>query len=395
MILKSIIVGAVEANCYLFGDEQTREVAIIDPGADAEKIKKCLKQNNYLARFIINTHGHIDHIGANDRFNLPIFIHKDDASFLDNPEKNLSLWMGNSYRSPAASRLLKDGDKIKIGYLILEVIHTPGHTPGGICLRCENILFSGDTIFCGGIGRTDMPGGSEAVLLKSIKEKLFSIDEEITIYPGHGQPSNEGWHRNWAYSQANNGWILSLDADERITKEVKKEICQRLKENSEFSAFAIPRKNFLGDYWMKFGGEYPAAQLKLFKKKFFRFEEVEVHPRAFLQGKCGHLQNPLLHYTYKNFSDFLVKLDSQTTLEAKKWIKTNRKMSFRHALWRTIDRFFRKYFRKKGYRDGFIGFILAIFAGFYQIISYAKYWEMKRALADGLLRNKNESCDKK
>ncbi len=189
MILKSIIVGAVEANCYLFGDEQTREVAIIDPGADAEKIKKCLKQNNYLARFIINTHGHIDHIGANDRFNLPIFIHKDDASFLDNPEKNLSLWMGNSYRSPAASRLLKDGDKIKIGYLILEVIHTPGHTPGGICLRCENILFSGDTIFCGGIGRTDMPGGSEAVLLKSIKEKLFSIDEEITIYPGHGQPS--------------------------------------------------------------------------------------------------------------------------------------------------------------------------------------------------------------
>ncbi len=205
---------------------------------------------------------------------------------------------------------------------------------------------------------------------------------------------NEGWHRNWAYSQANNGWILSLDADERITKEVKKEICQRLKENSEFSAFAIPRKNFLGDYWMKFGGEYPAAQLKLFKKKFFRFEEVEVHPRAFLQGKCGHLQNPLLHYTYKNFSDFLVKLDSQTTLEAKKWIKTNRKMSFRHALWRTIDRFFRKYFRKKGYRDGFIGFILAI-AGFYQIISYAKYWEMKRALADGLLRNKNESCDKK
>lgn len=189
MILKHIVVGITEANCYLFGDAQTKEIAIIDPGADADKIKECIEQNSYLPRFIINTHGHIDHIGANDKFNLPIFIHKDDVSFLDDPSKNLSLWMGSSYKSPAPSRLLEDGDEIKIGNLILEVIHTPGHTPGGICLRYKDILFSGDTLFCGGIGRTDIPGGSEEALLKSIKERLFSLDDKITIYPGHGVSS--------------------------------------------------------------------------------------------------------------------------------------------------------------------------------------------------------------
>ncbi len=192
MILESIIVGAVGANCYIFGDEQTGEVAIIDPGAEAEKIKKSLTQGNYIARFIINTHGHIDHIGANDKFGLSIFIHKEDASFLTDPTKNLSLWMGSSYKSPAASRLLEDGEKIEIGSLILEVIHTPGHTPGGICLKCGDVLFSGDTLFCGGIGRTDIPGGSEEILLKSIKEKLFCLDDKMTIYPGHGVSSTLG-----------------------------------------------------------------------------------------------------------------------------------------------------------------------------------------------------------
>ena len=196
MILEHIVVGMTEANCYLFGDAQTKEVVIIDPGADADKIKKRIKQNSYLPRLIINTHGHIDHIGANNRFDLPIFIHKDDAAFLDDSSKNLSLWMGSPYKSPPASRLLEDEDEIEIGNLILKVIHTPGHTPGGICLKCQDILFSGDTLFCRGIGRTDIPGGSEQTLLKSIKEKLFSLDEKITIYPGHGQSSTLGREKN-------------------------------------------------------------------------------------------------------------------------------------------------------------------------------------------------------
>jgi len=209
-------------------------------------------------------------------------------------------------------------------------------------------------------------------------DKTREIAREFTDKIIVKKMENEGRHRNWAYAQAKNEWVLSLDADERITSELKEEICQILKNNKEFSAFTIPRKNFLGDYWLRFGGEYPAGQLKLFKKASFRFEEVEVHPRAFLEGKCGHLQKPMLHYSSKNFTDFLNKFNSQTTLEAKKWISTNRRMSLGHALRRTIDRFLRKYLFKKGYKDGFIGFMLALFAGLYQIISYAKYWETKK-----------------
>ncbi|RKY39575.1 MAG: glycosyltransferase family 2 protein [Candidatus Omnitrophota bacterium] len=192
---------------------------------------------------------------------------------------------------------------------------------------------------------------------------------------------NEGEHRNWAYAQARNEWVLSLDADERITEELREEICQRLKKGEKrFSGFAIPRKNFLGDYWIKFGGEYPAGQLKLFKKDLCRLEEVEVHPRIFLQGEWTCLSSPLLHYSSRDISDFIHKFNSQTTLEAEKWWRTNREVCLFHILRRAIDRFFRKYVYKKGYKDGFIGFFLALFAGLYQIVSFAKYIEKKGRL---------------
>jgi len=196
----------------------------------------------------------------------------------------------------------------------------------------------------------------------------------------------EGKHRNWAYAQAKHEWVLSLDADEVLTPELKEEIERVLKSNTSYNGFTIPRKNFIGDYWLKWGGFYPSSQLKLFKKSKFRWEEVEVHPRAFLEGECGHLTKDLLHYTYRNFSDFLAKLNNQTTLEAQKWFnvykenprKASYKMNLGHTLWRTIDRFIRTFLVKKGYRDGFIGFMVAIFAGFYQLLSYAKYWEIRR-----------------
>ena len=188
----------------------------------------------------------------------------------------------------------------------------------------------------------------------------------------------EGRHRNWAYTQARNDWILSLDADERITEELKDEITQVLSKETAFAAFTIPRKNLLGDYWLRWGGQYPAPQLKLFKKGKFRWEEVQVHPRAFLDGKCGHLQKDIIHYSWRDFAHFFDKVNSQSTLEARKWIYTKRKMSLPHALWRAVDRFFRKFFRKKGYKDGFYGLIAAFSDSLYQILSYAKYWEMKR-----------------
>ena len=196
----------------------------------------------------------------------------------------------------------------------------------------------------------------------------------------------EGAHRNWAYLQARRDWILSLDADERVTPELKRELIELLQSDPHFNAFTIPRKNFIGDYWIKGGGLYPSPQLKLFRKDKFKWEEVEVHPRAFLDGECGHLKSDLIHYTYRNWEDFVNKLNRQTTLEARKWHKLSfenpkkarYKMNIPHALWRTMDRFIRTYFLKKGYRDGFTGFMVAYFASMYQIISFAKYRELEK-----------------
>ena len=212
----------------------------------------------------------------------------------------------------------------------------------------------------------------------------FSQDDTVKLAESLGtsifvkRMENEGSHRNWAYAQAKNSWVLSLDADERLTPELRAEIRNIKLDSCDFSAFTIPRRNYIGDYWLKYGGQYPAAQLKLFRKDKFKYEEVQVHPRAFLEGECGYLKKDIIHYSYKNFSDFLNKLNRQTTLEAEKWIATNRKMSFGHALWRTVDRFFRKFIGKKGRLDGFMGFMLAVFDSIYQIVSYAKYWELKR-----------------
>lgn len=195
----------------------------------------------------------------------------------------------------------------------------------------------------------------------------------------------EGKHRNLAYSQTKYEWVLSLDADERVTEELSKEIAETIASNPEQNAFTIPRRNFIGNYWIRWGGQYPAAQLKLFRKDRFKWEEVEVHPRAFLDGTCGHLTKDLIHYTYRNWADFLRKLNNQTTLEALKWHKLSLenpkkaryKMNTIHALWRCWDRFIRAFIVKRGYRDGWRGFVVAYFSSLYQLVSYAKYRELK------------------
>ncbi len=186
----------------------------------------------------------------------------------------------------------------------------------------------------------------------------------------------EGRHRNWAYAQAKNNWILSLDSDEVVTPELSEEIRRVVSDNPKENGFTIPRRNYIGGYWVKYGGWYPSPQLRLFKKDKFRYEEVAVHPRAFMDDPCGHLKSDIIHYSYKNLEDFLAKLNNQTTREAQKWFAQNRPMRLYIFLWRSFDRFIRTYIVRKGYKDGFIGFIIAFYASLYQLMSYIKYREL-------------------
>lgn len=191
-ILHRLTVGDMEANCYIFGSARTKEAAIIDPGAEYERIKKVIDGEGLVPKFIINTHGHIDHIGANHKFNLPVYIHRADADFLTNPIKSLSAFYGQFKPSPKASRRLEDNDEIEISDIILKVLHTPGHTPGGISLYYNGLVFTGDTLFEGSVGRSDLPYGSGSELISSIKNKLLVLDDGVVVLPGHGEKTTIG-----------------------------------------------------------------------------------------------------------------------------------------------------------------------------------------------------------
>ena len=187
----------------------------------------------------------------------------------------------------------------------------------------------------------------------------------------------EGRHRNWAHAQAAHEWILSLDADERVTSELAAEISELFRHGPERELYAIPRRNYIGSRWIRYGGWYPSAQLKLFKKSVFRWEETTVHPRAFSGSPSGELCHDLIHLTYRDLRDFVDKLNRQTTLEAQKWVADKRRVSLGKTVWRAGDRFVRAYVNKQGYRDGFLGYIMAVMGGMYQFISFAKYWEQQ------------------
>jgi (heptosyl)LPS beta-1,4-glucosyltransferase len=210
-------------------------------------------------------------------------------------------------------------------------------------------------------------------------DKTVALAEKFAGKIYHRRMDNEGTHRNWAYAQAKNEWVLSLDADEMVSPELREEIATTLAD-TKFHAFSIPLKNYIGKYWVKHSGWYPAGKLRLFMKSRFRYEEVQVHPRVFLDGDTGHLTKDIIHKGYPDFEHFLQSLNRQTTLEAQKWVDTNRKMPAGTAIWRTVDRFFRTFIGKKGYKDGFIGLMIAFFASLYQIMSYAKYWEIKKGI---------------
>ncbi|MGI6435334.1 MAG: MBL fold metallo-hydrolase [Syntrophomonadaceae bacterium] len=200
MILKRVEVSSMAVNCYIVGCEETKEVAVIDPGGNSRGILKALEDNGLKAIYIINTHGHIDHIGANrtikDATGAKVLIHRNDAKMLVNAVSNFSFMMGQQVTSPPAEQYIDEGDIIKIGNTVeLKVIHTPGHSQGGICLQTGNVIFSGDTLFYGSIGRTDFPGGSYQDLISNIKTKLLCYDDDVVVYPGHGPATTIGFER--------------------------------------------------------------------------------------------------------------------------------------------------------------------------------------------------------
>jgi len=196
MILETVCVGSFQVNCYILASDIDSQSIIIDPGDEENKIRHVLEKYRLKPAFIINTHAHIDHIGCNDKFNVPVYIHQKDLPLLKDPQLNLSSFLMSSYSIKSKIKTLEDKENIQLEKIELEVIHTPGHTPGGISLLMKKpdnkILFSGDTLFCQGIGRTDFPGADESLLIKSIKEKLFQLADDTVVYPGHGPSSTIG-----------------------------------------------------------------------------------------------------------------------------------------------------------------------------------------------------------
>jgi len=199
MQIERIVVGNLATNCYLVACAQTQQALVIDPGGDAELILAKLKERAWQVKLIVNTHGHSDHIGANRRLaeatQAPLAIHVADQGMLTNANLNLSYYLGEKITSPAATRGLQDGDLLTIGQLRFQVLHTPGHTPGSICLLKDDVLFAGDTLFADGVGRTDLPGGSQTDLIRSIKQKLFVLPATTKVYPGHGPATTIGQER--------------------------------------------------------------------------------------------------------------------------------------------------------------------------------------------------------
>lgn len=190
MIIHQLTVGSMSVCCYVVGCEETRQCCIIDPGGDEEKILSLCDREGLGIEAVICTHGHPDHVCGNARIRkatgAPIIMHEADAEFFARPDVVGYFSMLGLPASPPADRTVIGGERISIGNISLEVIHTPGHTPGGICLYAAPHLFTGDTLFAGGVGRTDFPGGDTKQLLAMIREKILSLPAETVVWPGHG-----------------------------------------------------------------------------------------------------------------------------------------------------------------------------------------------------------------
>lgn len=189
-LLKTVVVGPLQVNCFLVACPQTREVLVIDPGDEAGRILAIIRDAGWQPAKIVNTHGHFDHIGGNRALvaatGAELLIHELDVPLMHKAKVHAQLYGLHTELSPPPDRLLTNGDRIAVGSLTFEVIHIPGHSPGGIALLCGQHLFAGDILFADSIGRTDLPGGDHRALIDGIRRRLWCLPGETIVHPGHG-----------------------------------------------------------------------------------------------------------------------------------------------------------------------------------------------------------------
>ena len=194
--VEPLVVGPLFSNCYIVWDKSVKQGAIIDPGDDADNILKVVKELGIKIKYILATHGHFDHVGAvaplRRELKAEFLAHKDDFFFIEDGENAARRWNIEIEQPPKPDRFIEDGEKIKVGNFELEVLHTPGHSPGGISFLYDRMLFAGDTLFQGSIGRTDFRNGSLEDLAKSIKTRLYTLPDDTIVYTGHGPVTTIG-----------------------------------------------------------------------------------------------------------------------------------------------------------------------------------------------------------
>ncbi len=201
--IASLTVGELAVNCWLLGNEDTKEALVIDPGDEAGRIQDFAERSCWVIRHILLTHGHSDHMGGvealREATKAPVYALQEEEVMLLDAKTNLSVFINHRPITVRADEFLKDGQKLNLCGILLEVFHTPGHTPGGCCFYCEEAksVFSGDTLFHGSVGRSDFPGGSMSKLVCSVREKLLVLPEETAVYPGHGEMTTIGYEKKY------------------------------------------------------------------------------------------------------------------------------------------------------------------------------------------------------